>query len=162
MNKNTGTKKAPLDKRTEPKEHSNQLSAKNKRSSTDFLYFGEKAVAYFEGKVCWYRPGLSTIEQGKVQLEAQKRECAVIHKCPDETEFENAESGTEKLEKAMGLENLPVYHHVEILSDLLKGHDDLFELHKGHYIAGGALCVVTYKPDGHVYEIKVERVKVVQ
>lgn len=62
-----------------------------------FLYEGARAIAYFEGKICWYRPGLTTIELSRVNLEAQRRDCTVIHKCSDAIDFENVEDGTKKI-----------------------------------------------------------------
>ena len=57
---------------------------------------------------------------------------------------------------------IPVYHFADIFYELLKDHDDLFLLHREHYIPEGAIQVVTYKPDDQIYSIKVERVKSIE
>ncbi len=85
------------EKSTEPKSGTATLKDKKDSMSREFFWIGEKAVAYFEGKICWSRPGLTTFESRNVWLEKEKRECKMIHTCPDATDFENAEDGTKKL-----------------------------------------------------------------
>ena len=101
MDKQSKKEKAQSGVKTEPESGTALTSGETKEQkdnlSSDFFYIGEKAVAYFKGRVCWYRPGLEPTEFQTVNFEVQKRVCSVIHKCPDANDFEIAESGTKKL-----------------------------------------------------------------
>ncbi len=67
------------------------------KTDQDNYFVDRKLLAYFDGKVCWYRPDVTEGERTKVYMEARKRGCTLIHKKPDIDEFEKREAGTKKL-----------------------------------------------------------------